>query len=168
MMSIEQELKRWDGKSSNDIGDIYNRYCEEDNFVTTLIELAGHKAFENGATWLLKHHLENKHKLTIALVSAVFKIAPALDAWEAKLHMLQSICYLPIGEADKKNVESFLRSCLMDTNKFVRAWAYNGFYEISVQYPEYKAETKAFFEMALRDEAPSVKARIRNIMKSGF
>ena len=35
-------------------------------------------------------------------------------------------------------------------------------YEVSIQYPEYKKETKEFFEMALRDEAPSVKARIRN------
>jgi hypothetical protein len=29
-------------------------------------------------------------------------------------------------------------------------------------------ETKQFFEMAMRDEAPSVKARIRNIAKKGF
>ena len=62
----------------------------------------------------------------------------------------------------------FLRNCLVDNNKFVRAWAYNGFYELAVQYPEYEKETKQFFEMAMRDEAPSVKSRIRNIMKKGF
>jgi len=65
-------------------------------------------------------------------------------------------------------VEAFLKKCLVDDNKFIRAWAYNGFYELSVQYPEHKDETKQFFEMAMRDEAPSVKSRIRNIMKKGF
>ncbi len=75
---------------------------------------------------------------------------------------------MPIAKGEKKKIEVFLRQCLTDGNKFVRAWAYNGFYEISVQYPEYKKETKLFFEMAMRDEAPSVKARIRNIMKKGF
>jgi len=62
-------------------------------------------------------------------------------------------------------VEIFLRVCLLDNNKFVRAWAYKGFYELAVQYPK---ETRQFFEMAMRDEAPSVKSRIRNIMKKGF
>ncbi|VAW46017.1 hypothetical protein MNBD_GAMMA04-800, partial [hydrothermal vent metagenome] len=44
-------------------------------------------------------------------------------------------------------------------------WAYNGFNELSVQYNEYRKETEAFFEMAMRDEAPSVRSRIRNILK---
>lgn len=167
-MSIEHELKSWDGKSASDIGVIYNRYSEEDNFVPSLIKLSGYKEFGKGATWLLKRHLENKHKLNIDEVAAIYKIAPSLDDWEAKLHLLQSICYMPIGEDEKNAVELFLRNCLIDTNKFIRAWAYNGFYEISLQYPEYKKEAKSFFEMAMRDEAPSVKARIRNIMKNGF
>ncbi len=57
---------------------------------------------------------------------------------------------------------------LTDHNKFVRAWSYNGFFELSRQHSEYLDETKQFFQMTMRDEAPSVKARIRNIMKTGF
>jgi len=98
----------------------------------------------------------------------VFKLLPQFGHWETKLHILQCIPFLQIAKTEKKEVEAFLRKCLVDNNKFVRAWAYNGFYEISVQYPEYRNETKQFFDMAMRDEAPSVKARIRNIMKMGF
>ncbi len=61
-----------------------------------------------------------------------------------------------------------MRKCLEDDNKFVRAWAYNGFYELAKQYPEYRTEAGQLFEMALRDEAASVKARVRNVMKQGF
>ncbi len=64
---------------------------------------------------------------------------------------------MPILKPEKKMIEAFLR-----------AWSYNVFYELSMQYPEHKKETKKLFEMAMKDEAPSVKSRIKNIMKKGF
>ena len=167
-MNIEQEIQGWDGKSSGDIGAIYARYANEDCFVENLVELYGRKNLEKGVTWLLKCHLEKKHSLSTDTIAVIYRFALKLESWEAKLHVLQSMSYMPVGETEKNSVEFFLRNCLMDTNKFVRAWAYNGFYEISFQYPEFKDETKKFLEMAMKDEAPSVKARIRNIMKSGF
>jgi hypothetical protein len=112
--------------------------------------------------------LDGGQKLDANKSWALFKLLPKLERWESKLHILQCLPYIQISSAAKENVEVFLRRCLIDDNKFVRAWAYNGFYEISLQYPEYKEETKQFFEMAMRDEAPSVKARIRNIMTKGF
>lgn len=167
-MNIEQEINSWDGKSSSDIGAIYSRYACEEGFVANLVVLCGRKELEQGATWLLKHHLEHKNTIEDREVSAIYNLASNLEHWQARLHILQSMAYMPVAEADKRKVENFLRDCLMDANKFVRAWAYNGFYELSVQFPEYKSEAKHFFDIAMRDEAPSVKARIRNIIKKGF
>jgi hypothetical protein len=167
-VSIEQEIANWDGKSSSDIGSIYNRHSSVDAFVSTLIALSGKESLQKGATWLIKHHLEKNHRLKSNEVAAIYKLIPKIECWEAKLHILQCISKMPIDEAEKKQVEIFLRNCLTDNNKFIRAWAYNGFYEISLQYPENKEETKQFFQMAMKDEAPSVKARIRNILKKGF
>ena len=90
-----------------------------------------------------------------------------LEHWETKLHILQSIPFMPIEITERKKVDAFLRETLTDPNKFVRAWSYNGFYELAMQHSEYLNETKQFFEMAMRDEAASIKARIRNIMKKG-
>ena len=73
-----------------------------------------------------------------------------------------------IPRTHKKNVETFLRECLVNDTKFVRAWAYSGLYELAFQYPEYKEEAKQLFEMAMRDEPASVKSRIRKVMKEGF
>ncbi|WP_286235611.1 hypothetical protein [Thalassotalea sediminis] len=72
---------------------------------------------------------------------------------------------MSITNEESSNVYKFLRQTLTDQNNFVRAWSYNGFYELSRQHSMYKDETEQYFEMAMRDEAPSVKARIRNIMK---
>lgn len=167
-MSFKQEIASWDGKSASDIGAIYNRHGDDDTFVLKLIEFSLQTDLQKGATWLLKRYLESDRKLTVSETAALFKRLPELEQWEAKLHVLQCIPYMPIQASEKKNVEAFLRRCLVENNKFVRAWAYNGFYEISRQYPEYKKETKKLFEMAMKGEAPSVKARIRNIMRTGF
>ena len=164
-VSINQEIANWDGKSSSDIGAIFARRCDDKGFVSQLIASAQNADLQPGATWLLKRHLEDGRRLRKSEVAKLFKLLPQLEHWESKLHVLQSIPYLSISKTDKKRVEKFLRECLLHTNKFVRAWAYNGFYEISLQYPEYEEEAKTFFEMAMRDEAPSVKARIRNIAK---
>lgn len=116
----------------------------------------------------MKKHLESNHSLSRAEIAIIYRLAPNLHALEAKLHILQSMAYMPVGEQEKQGVEVFLRNCLISDNKFVRAWAYNGFYELALQYPEYKAEVKNFLSMAMKDEAASVKARVRNILKRGF
>lgn len=167
-MSLEKEIVSWDGKSSSDIGVIYARHSNEHSFISKIIELSQQVGFQKGTTWLLKRHLEDGHTLEANEVALLLKLLPEIECWETKLHILQCFSYIRIGKNQKKNVEVFLRKCLVDDNKFVRAWAYNGFYEISLQYPEYKEETKSFFEMAMRDEAPSVKARVRSIVKKGF
>jgi hypothetical protein len=49
---------------------------------------------------------------------------------------------MPILKPEKKMVEALLRECLVDNNKFIRAWSYNVFYELSIQYPEHKKSDK--------------------------
>lgn len=167
-MSIEQEIINWDEKSSSDIRAIYTHHCGDRSFASQLTQFSQKVDLQKGATWLLKHHLESGHKLEPNECVVLFRLLPELEHWETKLHILQCLPFMPIATREKNKVEAFLRECLIDKNKFVRAWAYNGFYVISTQYPEYKEEAKKFFEMAMKDEASSVKARIRNIMKNGF
>ncbi|WP_250658093.1 hypothetical protein [Alkalimarinus coralli] len=167
-MSIEQKIVAWDGKSSADIKAVYDTHHTETNFADRIIDLSCSKACEKGATWLIKAWLESGNGFGQSHIDRVYESLNQLEYWEAKLHVLQCIPFMPIPEAEIKNLHHFLQRALTDRNKFVRAWSYNGFYELSRQYPEYLNETKQHFEMAMRDEAPSVKARIRNIMKKGF
>ncbi len=167
-MNLQKEISKWDGKSVIDIAAIYDCYNHEESFSSEVIKLIKHEPSQKGATWLLKRYFENNKKIKNNQVKKIYSALPRLKQWESKLHILQCIPSMPISKPEKKMVEAFLRKCLVDDNKFIRAWSYNGFYELSMQYPEHKKETKKFFEMAMRDEAPSVKSRIRNIMKKGF
>ena len=61
VMSLEQEIVSWDGKSSSDIDAIYTRHCEEDSFASKMIELSQKLDLQKGTTWLLKRHLGPVH-----------------------------------------------------------------------------------------------------------
>ena len=164
-MELEQEITIWDGKSADDIKEIYLRHAPTPSFIPELTQLMAQESTQVGATWLLKRHLEDKQTLTQADINAVYQHLPLLVDWEAKLHVLQSIPFMPIPLSEANQVYSFLQACVADQNKFVRAWAYNGFYELARQHLDYQVETRQLFETAVKDEAPSVKARIRHILK---
>lgn len=167
-MELSQAIQRWDGKSTDDIAEIYTRHHASQDFTTQLLDCLLSPTLQVGASWLLKKWLEDGHALTGLQVAVIFRSLAKLEHWQSCLHLLQCLDRLPIGEPDKLLVEQFLRENLNHSNKFVRAWSYNGFYVLARQHPEYRAETAQFFAMALRDEAPSVVARIRNLMKQGF
>ncbi|MGK7926108.1 MAG: hypothetical protein AB4290_12845 [Spirulina sp.] len=167
-MSIESEIKGWNGKSADEITEIFQTYSDTPVFIDTLIELFKIPSCQKGATWLLKAWLDKGNNLKSEQIAKLFSSLDILEHWEAKLHLLQSLPFLPIAHSQKQQVEGFLRTTLPDRNKFVRAWSYNGFYELARQYPEYQEETEQFLEMAMRDEAASVKARIRKLVKKGF
>ncbi|MCG7965735.1 MAG: hypothetical protein JAY63_03990 [Candidatus Thiodiazotropha taylori] len=166
-MSIRKALQEWNGKAADDIDRLYGLYRTDDAFISLILPLFKQPDCEAGATWLLKRYLEDHKCIDDSFMDEVFESLASLNHWQSKLHLLQCLSYFKISKTNKKKLESFLRECLTSDNKFVRAWAYNGFYELAIQHPQYMQETKTFFEMAMRDEAPSIKARIRNIMKQG-
>lgn len=167
-MNIKQALASWDGKSAEDIKAIYDAHHADSDFADTIIALSLTEAYEKGATWLLKAWLEAGNELEQSQIETIYGSLDQLNHWEAKLHVLQSIAFMPISDAASINLYAFLKASLTDPNKFVRAWSYSGFYELSRQHSQYIDETTQYFEMAMRDEAPSVKARIRNAMKKGI
>lgn len=119
-----------------------------------------------GASWLVKHHLESNKSLSENERTVVYQLLPALEEWQARLHVLQSIPLMPIPESCWQALEIFLRQSLNDPNKFVRAWTYNGLHELARFNDALREEVDAILEMGLRDEPASVKARIRNIKKA--
>lgn len=167
-MRIKLDIAAWDGKSADDIRRLYDRHCQAPSFVSDIVGLAKQEPLQKGATWLLKRHAENTGCLEPRAVKDIYQLLQKLEHWESKLHILQSIPHMPIPRTHKNRVETFLRKCLVDDTKFVRAWAYSGFYDLAVQYPEYQEEAEQLFEIAIRDEPASVKSRIRKVMKKGF
>ena len=118
-----------------------------------------------GATWLLKRHLECGGKLSSAQVRKIYASLDQLSEWEAILHVLQCMPEMPVPKGQIGKVAQFLRDCLAHKRPFVRAWAYNGFHELAVRHEIYREEMTRLIAHAAQNEAASVKARLRNIVK---
>ena len=164
--TLKQALLDCDPTSAADLSDVYKQFSGNKHFTHQLVTWLADKSLQRGASWLLKKHLEADTSIPLREVNRLYDVLPQLEHWETKLHVLQCLPMLSISSEQKKTVEAFLRTCLVAPNKFVRAWAYSGFYTLATQHAEYQKTFEQYLEMALRDEAPSVKARIRQILKT--
>ena len=160
---LKRDIAAWDGKCARDIEDVYNDHGDESSFVTDLIGFAELPDLEVGATWLLKKHREVEG-LAPDVADRIYGLVPHLGHWAARLHVLQLMPYLAVPKRRAEEVAAFIREGLRSKQAVVRAWAYGGLYELAMQFPEYVAEARPLLEKARRDEAASVKARLRNAM----
>ncbi len=101
-------------------------------------------------------------------------IAQEIAAWNGKsAEGIERVChhtehFMNSVAEHAKYVEAFLRKTPTDSNKFVRAWSYHELYKPARHHAEYRDELEATFETAMRNEAASVRDRIRAVMKNGL
>ena len=164
--SLSKEIGSWDGKSAAVLQSTYERHCADEDFVATILMYVADVKSQRASTWLLKKYLEAGNSLSVADCRMVISVLSNQDHWESKLHLLQCVPYLNIHEDDCVDFENFLNICIRSENKFVRAWAYNGFNELSMRFPRYRKEVDGMLARASESETASVRARIRNILKS--
>lgn len=164
--TLAEKMAAWDGKSAATLQSAYERHSAEEDFVATILEHLAEVKSQRAATWLLKKHLESGNTLTAAECRAIVGVLSLQAHWESTLHMLQCIPWLNIVEEDCAALERFLDAGVRSDRKFVRAWAYNGFNELSLRFPRYRKMTDRMLAQASESEAASVRARIRNILKS--
>ncbi|MEO1652638.1 MAG: hypothetical protein AAFU64_03750 [Bacteroidota bacterium] len=165
MEKLKAALLAWDGVHTDLLIDIYQKNREQPDFFEKLILISQEQAdLQMATTWLVKHHYDQKESLGDAQMNELFAICPQVTAWEAKLHLLQVMGKFRLSEKNLIPVEDFVRQCLEDEVKFVRAWAYHGLYELSQFNPELKREIRYWGERALETESASIKSKVRKIL----
>lgn len=167
-MSIKQTLSLCDSSSTEELTEIYWHYQDSKDFEQELVKCLKHEKLQIAASWMLKHHLEQGFMLRPKLSRKVFIHMHNQSHWEAQLHLLQCLPLLEIPLDSVSEVLVFLDDNLTNKNKLVRAWVYNGFHELAQVNSELLPKAKTLFMQALEAEAPSVQARIRNIVKTGL
>ena len=170
-VDLAESIRGWDGKSVDAIKRIHDRFAKQPDYLERLVHLAADPDLETGATWLLKHYLEQtKQPLGPDLSARFAALASGLGGWEARLHSLQIVPRLILAEPQA--VEALLRfalDCRADANKFVRAWAYSAMYLLALEHPVPRAEVRAILqEAANTEQAASAKVRLRRALEQGF
>jgi hypothetical protein len=162
-MSIEADIRQWNGKSGHDIRGIYSRYKDQPELSESLVELSADHDLETGATWLLKHHLETSSgTLNSRLSERLIGCGSGFASWEARLHLLQMLDGLEIRDGAVGKLAKFVDACLDDRKTLVRAWSYHGLQHLARLDPSRHADILARLKRAEETEhAASAKVRLR-------
>ena len=167
-MDLEALLQNWDGKRVESLAALAERIEVDDALLDDLWKhaAADDAKLQTGATWVLKRWLEKCRRLSPARTRDALRLIETVSTWEARLHVLQMLPFLSIPAREKTRLHRTLHRRLEDDNKLIRAWTYNGFFVLADQHSEFREETILLLANGAQDEAASVRARIRNIMKS--
>jgi hypothetical protein len=165
MINLIDKLKVWDGVHIEYLTKLYNAEKTNTYFFENLITICTiDKDLQIASTWLIKHHYDNGNTLPILDTDNLLNICTTLKNWEAKLHLLQLLPHFRLTNKTITLVDDFTRNCLTDNNKFVRAWAYNGLYELTKYLPEMKTELELICQKAMETESASIKAKVKKVL----
>lgn len=118
-------------------------------------------------SWMLKHALEQGEQLTVPLTTRLIAALREDWAWEAELHICQCVQYMKIDPAEARTLANWLRKRLGHDRAFVRAWSLDALCALASANPRYRRSAGEALSDAETDPAASVRARARNIKKSG-
>jgi len=161
---LKERLRKWDGKHTNYLIAIYRQQVDDPAFINAIIQLyLKHIELQPATTWIIKHFVDNGDKLNQAQIDKILSGVNSLEHWEAQLHILQLIPKFQLSTKNAEYIEPFVREKLTTEKKFVKASAYEAYYEIVKAYPALTNEFRILCEEALANESASVRAKVRKI-----
>jgi hypothetical protein len=162
---LEAQLLHFDGTHTDSLLRVAERLLPEGPTVDQLISLAERSdgPMQTAATWLLKHFQSRGVSFTPSQVTRLVGQLCISGPWESRLHLVQMLPSLAIPAACTDQLFQSLVVTLSERNKFVRAWAYTALHSLASQHPDYAPEVIPLLDQASRDEAASVRARLRQL-----
>lgn len=162
---IEDLLLEWDGKHTDFLKSIYLENIERKTFFDDITDLyLNNKELEHSTSWLIKHHFDNGYILRDEQIENVVNKMSELTFWGSKLHLLQILPKIELSKKQADRIEPEIRRLLTSENKFLKAAAYEAYFEIAKLFPELKNEFKILCNERLSRESASVKVKIRRIL----
>ena len=159
-------LVEWDGKQTNYLKELYLEDAENEAFFEHLVKLTiQEEQVQIATTWLIKHHYDNKNNLPLDLIKQLLDNCDVLAHWAAQLHILQIFPKLSLATGNLFTIENFIRNGLKSEIKFVRAAAYEAFFEMTKQLPDLQEELKALCEQAMKTESAAIQSKVRKVLK---
>ncbi len=162
---LDAWLADWDGKTVAYLEEGYQEFSSSPHFLPELVALIREPNAQEGASWWLKHALEQGHEFPNELWTELTDSLSEMQGWPSQLHLLQSLQYLSIPAAQVSRLKLFAEGCLNSKNKFVRAWSYDAFHRLGRVDSSLEEQVHRLLERGLAEEAPSVRARIRRIVQ---
>lgn len=163
--ALAEAIETWDGKSKAMITEVHTLMSTaEDDYLDLLVDFIGEDDLSDGASWLLKHALENGTKAQdLPDLSDAYEAALRSNRWATQLHLLQILPHLNITGALREPVQGLVFTALGSKRAMVRAWAYAGADQLAVAHADLRMRVMQILDRARDEEtAASVLARLKH------
>lgn len=159
---LREELAEYDGRSPTILSEISVRHRDKAGFQSDLVDLVLDEVptIAEGATWMLKADLEQGCVLSPQDIERLASQVSGVKTWQTQLHICQSIRYLKVPKQVEQNIENWLTKLLDTRRPFLRAWSVDAYCRLLGGNSH---KTKSLLERMEKDEAASVRARVRNL-----
>lgn len=162
---LKRQLQQWGGGPVENLDKMYRAHVSDPNFFEELVRIySSVQAFQTPVAWLVKHHYSQGHRLPKHVTEALMACCHTVEAWPAKIYLLQLIPQMDLSSQSLLRAEDLVRSCLKDSNTFVRAWAINGLHALTRYMPGLTSELLFICQKAMETETAAIKARVRKIL----
>ena len=162
---LKTTLFKWDRKHTDFLINIYCKNLQSPCFISDIIEIYSTKIeLEHSTSWIIKHHIDNGKDLEQEQTEKMLRKIGELNYWESQLHLLQIIPKVSLTEKLVEFIEPKIRELLDSEKKFVKAAAYEAYFEVVNFYPDLKNEFRIICEEAINKESASVKVKIKRIL----
>ena len=142
MEDLKRRIETWNGVHMDHLKSIYEDYRSQASFFDLMISWSSTPGIQAATTWLIKHYYDSGFELN-----------------KDQLHVLQILPHLEIETDQLILLDKFVRRCLKSNNKFVRAWAYQGLYQLYEKSAVSLSEIRSLCEMAMETESASIKSK---------
>lgn len=164
-MTFKEILLAFDFERDS-LSNLYEKYSKEKGFIDTLFNtLAEKEETAQVVSWLLKRYTEDGGKLTSTQVNQLTSFFASGRDWNSELMFLQTLPNIELAENNYEDVDKLVKRAINAENKFVKAWAYQGMYELVKLNPDLVGELEFYCEKALKTEDGAVAARVRKIKR---
>ncbi len=162
---LKKTLLKWNGKHIDFLIDVYNTNLQYPSFINNIIEIySTDNELEHSTSWIIKHHIDNGKALEQDQIEKMLQKTGKLNYWESQLHLLQIIPGIRLTEKQAESIEPHILKLLESEKKFVRAAAYEAYFEVVRFFPDLSTEFRTACEKALTKESASVKVKIKRIL----
>lgn len=162
--TLRRELTEYDGRNPTILAEMSRRHHDHAAFLSELVSLASdaETVVSEGATWIIKAQLEEGNTLSPQDVQRLVSRLDDVTAWQAQLHICQSLRYIAVPENAAGALEAWLKKIVNAPRPFLRAWALDALCGVLGA----GSRTQALLDQMESDEAASVRARVRNLRRA--
>ena len=163
MKTLEEALRRYDGKTTEGLAQIRTAFGSQETFLSELVPMAVHKdaTVSDGATWLIKALLDDGGRLAGSETEALLGRLDAITSWQAQLHICQAVRHLAVPTHLARNCADWFEALLRSNRPFLRAWAMDALQQLASREAVLGDRAAAALQAAEQDPAASVRARAR-------